>query len=532
MHTKTLASGILLVLLVSIVSPLSMGVYLQEQTTIPLVQSSGPMDSPWPMKCHDLNHTGRSPYNTSHITDLEKWRVLSESWAVAGIVIDDNDCIYYGDNAFYLTSVNSDGNPNWRYQTDAKIKSTPALSDDGTIYCSSYDARLHALDLDGNLKWKTGLGGSSTTSPIINKEGIIFVGTFSPGNSVVAVYPNGTISWKFKLGGDVMGDISLGPDDTIYASSYDSNLYAIYPNGSLKWIFNTGDSVKGPTSIYDEDTLLICSWDGYLYSLYQENGSMRWRCDIDSGSETNPSIGPDGIIYMGGEKLYAINPNGTIKWTYSEPGRVIFQSSPAISNDNIIYVGADVNQGNGGEIWAINSDGTLRWKKMIANEYLWSSPAIGIDGTVYISSASIKRNSIDGFRSIGYLHAFGPVESNTAPNKPSISGDKWGEVGETYLYEITTTDDENNPLSFYIDWGDETYDDWSEEAASDEVVKFIHTYNKGGRYTIRVKARDTLGEESDWGTHTVRMPYSYHYPAFSWLMERFPLLLRLLNLLL
>ena len=236
---------------------------------------------------------------------------------------------------------------------------------------------------------------------------------------------------------------------------------------------------------------------------------MRWRCDIDSGSETNPSIGPDGIIYMGGEKLYAINPNGTIKWTYSEPGRVIFQSSPAISNDNIIYVGADVNQGNGGEIWAINSDGTLRWKKMIANEYLWSSPAIGIDGTVYISSASIKRNSIDGFRSIGYLHAFGPVESNTAPNKPSIDGKTQGKPNTQYTYIFQSTDPENDSIYLQVDWGDTTQSSWQGPYTSGEEITLTHTWTQKDTYTIRAQTKDSYNYESDWTTLEIQIPQTY-----------------------
>ena len=33
----------------------------------------GPMDSAWPMYCHDTHHTGRSPYSTEITLGLEKW---------------------------------------------------------------------------------------------------------------------------------------------------------------------------------------------------------------------------------------------------------------------------------------------------------------------------------------------------------------------------------------------------------------------------------------------------------------------------
>ena len=32
---------------------------------------------------------------------------------------------------------------------------------------------------------------------------------------------------------------------------------------------------------------------------------------------SSPAIGSDGTIYVGSDKLYAINPNGTFKWSYT-----------------------------------------------------------------------------------------------------------------------------------------------------------------------------------------------------------------------
>ena len=40
----------------------------------PILSSDGPMDSPWPMYCHDIRHTGRSPYSTADNPGTEKWR--------------------------------------------------------------------------------------------------------------------------------------------------------------------------------------------------------------------------------------------------------------------------------------------------------------------------------------------------------------------------------------------------------------------------------------------------------------------------
>ncbi len=103
---------------------------------------------------------------------------------------------------------------------------------------------------------------------------------------------------------------------------------------------------------------------------------------------SSPAIGADGTIYVGGaasdnanNALYAVNPDGTVKWTFQTGNFVA--SSPAISADGTIYVGsADDN------LYAINPNGTEKWVFATGSEILFSSPAIGADGTIYIGSES------------------------------------------------------------------------------------------------------------------------------------------------
>jgi len=56
---------------------------------------------------------------------------------------------------------------------------------------------------------------------------------------------------------------------------------------------------------------------------------------------SSPAIGTDGTVYVGSEdfNLYAIHPEGSLKWTYTTGGPVI--SSPAIGSDGTIYVGSN-----------------------------------------------------------------------------------------------------------------------------------------------------------------------------------------------
>jgi len=502
---------------------------VQPVEPISTVSSDGPMDSPWPMKCHGLHHTSRSPYSTASVTGLEKWRFRCDGVDGSPIIGDDGT-IYFGGKDYDVYALYSNGTLKWTYHTDMWITSAPALAEDGTLYVGSWDHRLYAFNsTTGVLRWKVSThGGTIASSPAIGEDGTIYFGTmkgFDEGE-IIAVNPNGTRKWVYPTGYYITSDPAIGDDGTVYIGSCDTYFYAMNSNGTLKWRFKTGDYIKGPASIADDGTVYIGSFDDYLYALYPNNGTMKWKCKVGYGTETNPSIASDGTIYIGGQKLYAIYPNGTMRWSFDLGSeRHIDQSSPAISADGTIYVGTSIDSVDGSDIIAVNPDGTEKWRKWISTHgWIDSSPCIGQDGTVYIGSQYTI--------SSGYLHAFGPVESNSPPETPTISGETNGNVREDYEYKLRVIDPDNNPISFYIDWGD-GFKEWTPERASGENCYYKHTWLIRGDYTIRCKAKDTLGEESDWAYLEVTMPknqQSQNMWFLRWL-ERFPLLNQIVTLL-
>ena len=460
----------------------------------------GPLDSAWPMKCHDNCHTGLSPYSTSDNNGAELWRFKC-SWVEGGPVIDSDGTIYFGDTWGTLYALYPDGELSWKFEEfNGRITSSPVIGEDGTIYIGSWDHYFYALNSDGTLKWRVELGRTITSSPAIGEDGTIYTGTM--GNKIYAIYPNGTVKWEYKTGSDIIGDPAIGDDGTIYIGSWDTYLYAMNPDGTLKWRFKTDHYIKGPPSIDDDGTIYVGSYDDYLYALHPD-GSLKWQCKIGYGAETNPSIGPDGTIYVGGEKLYAINPDGTVKWTFDlGADQDIFQSSPAISADGTIYVGTNIGEVDGGDIIAVNPDGTLRWRHRISNSgWVDSSPCIDANGIVYIGSS--EANSTDFF---GHLYAFGPGELNNPPDQPTIQGDTNGKIGETYTYTISGTDPDNDMISYFVDWGDGSNSGWQGPYDSGTSIELSHSWSERGSYMVKAKVRDSEGSESNWATSEVSMP--------------------------
>ena len=128
-----------------------------------------------------------------------------------------------------------------------------------------------------------------------------------------------------------------------------------------------------------------------------DDGTIKWGYS-PLYSTLSLLIGNDGIVYVGhGETLLAINDDGTLIWSYTTEGIQALnyylynnwtpelkgapaEMSPAfIDSFGIIYVGF------AGTLLAINPDGTLNWS-YTTESYLIYSPVIDSDGTVYIGS--------------------------------------------------------------------------------------------------------------------------------------------------
>jgi outer membrane protein assembly factor BamB len=231
----------------------------------------------------------------------------------------------------------------------------------------------HATEIDApRLKWKFAAGNGVETSPAIGADGTIYFGVFK--DHFFALNPDGTEKWRFtRVGEEFRSSPSIGRDGTIY-------LGAVY---DLKPVYNI---------MYEREM------DYGVPKVYALNpdGTLKWEFvtgGILGGTYASPTIGPDGTIYMGagaskmasyakgGDRMWAINPDGSAKWFF-KTGEVIY-SAAAIAEDGTIYFGcAD------GNVYALNPDGTEKWRFTKKDGYFDCTPAIGRDGTIYVGSTN------------------------------------------------------------------------------------------------------------------------------------------------
>jgi hypothetical protein len=116
--------------------------------------------------------------------------------------------------------------------------------------------------------------------------------------------------------------------------------------------------------------------------------------------------------------------------------------------------------------------------------------------------------------------------SNQPPNDPKIYGPSKGKVGVTYLFNVVTSDPENQNVSYFIEWGDETSTGWTNYYYSGQEVHLTHTWYEVKQYSVRCKAKDIYNAESNWTYMDIPIAkntaLSFNFNQLERLFEQFP----------
>ena len=97
------------------------------------------------------------------------------------------------------------------------------------------------------------------------------------------------------------------------------------------------------------------------------------------------------------------------------------------------------------------------------------------------------------------------VQQNSVPSQPEINGGNGG-VGVEKEFTFKSTDPDGHDVYYYVEWGDDSIEEWVGAFTSSEVAVIKHTYSETGTYTVRAKAKDIYDAEGEWMIHIVQMP--------------------------
>jgi len=239
------------------------------------------------------------------------------------------------------------------------------------------------------------------------------------------------VLWRFTTGGrPLLGTAAAGPDGTLYAAAGDGVLYAVAPNGRARWSLPSGvtsasvatgspatrpavaadgtsywslqgavvavDPIGhtrwvflggvGSAPVLSRGRVLVVAGP-YLYAIAASGptaGRRLWRAAIGAGASVGgpaPAMGSDGTAYVAASDgyLYAIAPNGLRRWAFHVGAPLLF--SPAVGLDGMVYL--SVFAAGRGTLYALTPDGRPRWRLTIP---VGGDVVRGPDGTLYVAA--------------------------------------------------------------------------------------------------------------------------------------------------
>jgi outer membrane protein assembly factor BamB len=148
-------------------------------------------------------------------------------------------------------------------------------------------------------------------------------GSTNPVNLNVTLRPapSGHVRWRFKVDGDYIQSRPAA-DGTVYTQDVFGHLYAVSASGALKWIFNAPGVGFGEVTLGPDGTVYL----GNQFSIFAvgPDGVQRWKFDQNPGALTlyGPNVGPDGNIYavsVAGMGTFSLTPQGSLRWSAPEP---------------------------------------------------------------------------------------------------------------------------------------------------------------------------------------------------------------------
>lgn len=298
----------------------------------------------------------------------------------------------------------------------SEVRSSPAVGPDGSISFIAEErnasggfvkTELVRVSSAGALVWRTELGAAANrvdegfSAPAVASDGSVYVAT----DSLYAISNTGQIRWtRFHNGEDLRASPVVGADGTVYFAAHNIPLTAMHPDsGRVLWERPLGanEHVHASPAIGSDGAIYVATDECKLFATASD-GSSLWTYDVGAGGSgcdirSSPAIAADGTIIFGTSNrlprpvLFAIRPEGTLRWTYNPSGLPVdvaaasfdIYSSPAIGSDGTVYFGHEygriyaVDVVTGSERWVVRTD----TDKGIA----WSSPALTVNGVLLIN---------------------------------------------------------------------------------------------------------------------------------------------------
>ena len=260
-------------------------------------------------------------------------------------------------------------------------------------------------------------------------------------------------------------------NNTIHVSSYFNTSSNVWDNGVTG---NYWDDYRG---LYPDATVIpeTGTWDiPYVVNLSCNN------------TDFHPWVYPSGYIDTIPPQVIIIYPNGgeelygtiSIQWSASDDFTMDLNGS--------ILLEYSMDNGNNWILLASHHNNT--------GMYVWNTNTIP-NGNQYLVGVS----TVDEFFNIGSDTSDTTFTiNNFSPGNLQINGPSQGGNGIPFNFSVVASDPQGGQVYYKWDWGDGNVTEWLGPFNSNVTTTETYAWVHDGNYSIRVKARDIGGGESNW----------------------------------
>ena len=335
--------------------------------------------------------------------------------------------------------------------------------------------------------------------------------------SLLAALPEGEKICTFEpcFSGGFLDDVVVPPGPIVASSAcrYDESSWAMAPNYVYdEYVFYWTAAIKGedaygnPVDADTNDDGLVTMDEAFIYAESHDTASESpqygeypegtgdylslWVTSNPPAQPTKP-VGPTLAVWYR-------------EYTYS--------STTTEPDDEQIYYRFDWGDGNSsGWVGPYNSGQTG------TASHVWTEL-----GTYNVT---VKARDINGAGSPVSAPLAVVVTDNTPPFDPTITGPGQIKPKVTYTFTFNATDEFDHDVTFDIDWGDGNGLAGLGPYLSGETFELTHSWAKKGTYSVRAKATDEFGAESNWTYLEIVCPTDYQFSLnvlLQHLFERYP----------
>lgn len=170
---------------------------------------------------------------------------------------------------------------------------------------------------------------------------------------------------------------SQSPGGHLWSSQFGSPAATLFVNAPgvesprVEWTFSDAHGFSGGPAVAADGSVYILSKGGRLYAV-NPDGSLKWRASIPAGGVGTPGLDADGNIYVSDMlgALTSFTPAGDQRWRVEAPESFEATSGPVIGNNKVVYYVVI------GDIRAVSTQGEALWNTRAFNRRVTFSPIL------------------------------------------------------------------------------------------------------------------------------------------------------------